>query len=89
MTFSPVPHIGEIGIVPPEGFDSEKARAALEKQLDELRKHRDRKAQLGQSPEFRAKASPETVNTIANELIEYAHREGLLIAQIRLLKPGS
>jgi valyl-tRNA synthetase len=86
LVYSPVPHIGEVGIVPPEDFDLEKTLSTLRKRHEEAKRIIERKSQLGRNPEFIEKASEETRNTIVNELIELAHQEGMLRAQISLLE---
>ncbi len=74
MIFSPF-EWGEVGIEVPDGFDYDKARANLKKKLDETETHLQRNEQRYANPGFRAKADPETVEEIANN-IERLKQEG-------------
>jgi len=85
MVFSPVPFIGEIGIVPPEGFDLEKARTALKKKLEEVSKHLERKLQLSRNPEYDQKATEETKRDNLDEVVRLESERNFLRHQIAAL----
>lgn len=77
---------GEVGIEPPEGFDSDKARSALQKKLDEVLVHLQRNQRRYENPEFRAKAGDATVSKIAEKIEQLKAQEKLLEAQIGLIQ---
>ena len=84
MIFSPL-QWGEVGIAVPDGFDYDKARANLKKKLDETRTHLQRNEQRYANPGFRAKADPETVAEIENNIERLKQEEKTLESQLATL----
>jgi valyl-tRNA synthetase len=77
---------GEVGIEPPQGFDTNKARSALQKRLDEILIHLQRNLRRYENPDFRAKADDATVSEIAEKIEQLKAQEKLLEAQIGLIQ---
>jgi valyl-tRNA synthetase len=73
---------GEAGIETPAGFDFEKARAMLQKKLDEVRTHLTRHVSRYENPGFRAKADEETIAEIGQKIEELKSQEKMLESQI-------
>jgi valyl-tRNA synthetase len=84
MVFAPLAW-GEVGIEAPAGFDFERARAMLEKKLEEVRGHLHRNQSRYTNPAFRAKADDETVSEIAEKIEQLKSQENLLRSQVDLL----
>jgi valyl-tRNA synthetase len=76
----------EVAVMAPEGFDFERARAALRKKLNEVTAHhRQHQARLD-NPEFVAKAAPEMQEQMQQRTQELADQQELLRKQLRLLE---
>ena len=76
---------GEVAVMAPEGFDFERARAALRKKLNEVTTHhRQHQARLD-NPDFVAKAAPEMQEQMRQRAQELANQQQLLSDQLRLL----
>jgi valyl-tRNA synthetase len=76
----------EVAVMAPEGFDFERARAALRKKLDEVTAHhRQHQARLD-NPDFVAKAAPEMQEQMQQRAQELAGQQELLRKQLRLLE---
>ncbi|HTT76397.1 MAG TPA: class I tRNA ligase family protein, partial [Candidatus Binataceae bacterium] len=76
---------GEIGIEPPDNFDSTKTRLSLKKKLDEVSGHLDRHRSRYENPGFRAKADAETVADVAERIEELQSQQRTLETQISQL----
>jgi valyl-tRNA synthetase len=76
----------EIVVQAPEGFDFDKARAAVRKKLDEVRGHLGRHQARYENPGFRAKADAETVAEIREKIEELKNQEKVLQAQLEQLR---
>ncbi|MGA8568847.1 MAG: class I tRNA ligase family protein, partial [Candidatus Binataceae bacterium] len=76
----------EVAVMAPEGFDFERARAALRKKLNEVTAHhRQHQARLD-NPDFVAKAAPEMQEQMQQRAQELAGQQELLRKQLRLLE---
>jgi valyl-tRNA synthetase len=79
----------EVAVLAPEGFDFERARAAIRKKLDEVTGHHDQhQARLG-NPDFVAKAAPEMQEQMRQRAHELAAQQELLRRQLRLLEDAN
>ena len=78
----------EVGVETPEGFDFDKAREALRKQIAEARTHKIQHEKRLANPEFLAKADPEKREETQQRLAELTDKELRLTAQLRQLDPG-
>jgi valyl-tRNA synthetase len=76
---------GEVGIETPAGFDFHKARAMLQKRLDEVRLHLDRNQRRYDDSAFRAKADATTIDEIAERIEQLKAQQSLLESQIELI----
>jgi valyl-tRNA synthetase len=76
----------EVSVIAPEGFDFERARAAIRKKLGAVSAHLEQhQARLG-NPDFVAKAAPEMREQMRQRAEELASQERLLRAQLRQLE---
>jgi valyl-tRNA synthetase len=78
----------EVGVETPEGFDLDKARETLKKQIDEVRFHKTQHEKRLANPDFIAKADPATREATQQRLAELTDKEIRLSVQLRLLDPG-
>ena len=76
----------EVAVMAPEGFDFERARAALRKKLDEVTAHHKQHQARLDNPDFVAKAAPEMQEQMQQRAQELAGQQELLRKQLRLLE---
>ena len=70
----------------PDGFDFERARAAIRKKLDEVTAHHKQHRARLDNPDFVAKAAPEMQEQMRQRTQELAGQQELLSKQLRLLE---
>jgi valyl-tRNA synthetase len=75
----------EVSVMAPEGFDFERARAALRKKLDEVTAHHSQHQARLKNPDFIAKAAPEMQEQMQQRAQELAAQQELLCKQLTLL----
>jgi valyl-tRNA synthetase len=76
----------EVSIATPDGFDFAKARAAVEKKLDEVSHHHEQHLARLKNPDFVAKAAPEMQEQIRERTAELESQRALLTAQLKQLE---
>jgi valyl-tRNA synthetase len=76
----------EVSVMAPEGFDFERARAAIRKKLDEVTAHHKQHQGRLNNPDFVAKAAPEMQEQMQQRAQELAAQQELLRKQLRLLE---
>jgi valyl-tRNA synthetase len=79
----------EASVVAPEGFDFERARAAIRKKLDEVTAHHKQHQARLNNPDFVAKAAPEMQEQMQQRTHELAGQQDLLRRQLRLLEDAN
>ena len=85
MVCAPAQGVGEVAIIPPDGFSLDKTRASLQKKYDEITKHLNRKKGLAENPEFLSKASDETQEANVLDVSKLDRERQMLERQIGLL----
>jgi valyl-tRNA synthetase len=76
---------GEASVMAPEGFDFERARAAIRKKLQEVTAHHDQHQARLRNPDFLAKAAPEMQEQMKHRAEDLASQQELLRKQLMLL----
>jgi valyl-tRNA synthetase len=76
----------EVAVAAPAGFDFAKARAAVEKKLDEVKHHHEQHVARLNNPDFVAKAAPEMQEQIRERAAELESQRALLTAQLKQLE---
>jgi valyl-tRNA synthetase len=76
----------EVAVMAPDGFDFERARAALRKKLDEVSAHHKQHQARLDNPDFVAKAAPEMQDQMRQRAQDLAAQQELLRKQLRLLE---
>ncbi|HEY2524523.1 MAG TPA: class I tRNA ligase family protein, partial [Candidatus Binataceae bacterium] len=76
----------EVAVMAPEGFDFERARAAIRKKLEEVTAHHTQHQARLDNPDFVAKAAPEMQEQMQQRAQELAGQQDLLRKQLRLLE---
>src|ERR1700694_5609007 len=79
----------EVGVMAPDGFDFERARAAIRKKLDEVTTHHKQHQERLNNPDFVAKAAPEMQEQMQQRAQELAGQQELLRKQVRLPDEGN
>ena len=79
----------EVGVMAPDGFDFERARAAIRKKLDEVTTHHKQHQARLNNPDFVAKAAPEMQDQMQQRAQELAGQQDLLRKQLRLLEEAN
>jgi valyl-tRNA synthetase len=76
----------EVAVMAPDGFDFERARAALRKKLGEVSAHHKQHQARLDNPDFVAKAAPEMQDQMRQRAQDLAAQQELLRKQLRLLE---
>jgi valyl-tRNA synthetase len=79
----------EVAVMAPDGFDFERARAAIRKKLDEVTTHHKQHQARLNNPDFVAKAAPEMQDQMQQRAQELAGQQDLLRKQLRLLEEAN
>ena len=79
----------EVAVLAPDGFDFERARAAIRKKLDEVAGHHNQHQARLNNPDFVAKAAPEMQEQMRQRAQELAAQQELLRKQLRLLEEAN
>jgi valyl-tRNA synthetase len=79
----------EVAVMAPEGFDFDRARAAVSKKLDEVTAHHSQHQARLDNPDFVAKAAPEMQEQMQRRALELAGQRELLRRQLRLLEEAN
>ena len=79
----------EVSVMAPEGFDFERARAAIRKKLGEVAVHHQQHQARLSNPDFLAKAAPEMQDQMQQRAQELAIQEQQLRGQLRLLEQAN
>ncbi len=76
----------EVGVAAPDGYDFDRAREKLQKQLDEVGKHSDQHSKRLNDPQFMSKADPQTREEVAERYRSLQTQHRMLTEQLKQLE---